>query len=91
MAHLMRCDPFARGEYERVCHGPGECDWCGQKRPRIYSYVWVKDDRPQSTTADHRRATRFCAFDCFTSFHSRGNDRSSPPKALATLPCANTA
>jgi hypothetical protein len=30
MAHTMCRDPFARGEYGRVCHGPGERAWCGQ-------------------------------------------------------------
>ena len=70
MAHTMRRDPFARGEYARLCHGPGECAWCGQKRPRVYSYVWVRDDRTQATTADHRRAKTFCTFDCFTVYLS---------------------
>ena len=49
MAHTMRRDPFARGEYERVCHGRGECAWCGQKRPRVFSYLWLSDGRTQST------------------------------------------
>jgi hypothetical protein len=70
MALTMRRDPFARGAYERVCHGPGECAWCGQTRPRVYSYVWVKVDRTQSTMPEHRRAKLFCAFDCFNSFYS---------------------
>jgi predicted lipoprotein with Yx(FWY)xxD motif len=70
MALAMRRDPFARGEYERVCHGQGECAWCGQKRPRVYTYVWVRDDRIGPRTADHRRARTFCAFDCFSAFYS---------------------
>jgi hypothetical protein len=68
MALTMRRDPFARGEYERVCHGQGECAWCGQTRPRVYSYVWVRDDRTQSTAPEHRGAKTFCTFDCFRSF-----------------------
>ena len=45
MALTMRRDPFAGGEYERVCYGPGQCAWCGQTRPRVFTYVWVRDDR----------------------------------------------
>jgi hypothetical protein len=67
MTHTMHRDPFARGQYERVCHEPGPCAWCGQTRPRVFTYVWVTDDQAPSTTADHRRAKRFCAFDCFTA------------------------
>jgi hypothetical protein len=70
MAHTMRRDPFARGEYERVSHGPGQCAWCGQTRSRVFTYVWIRDDRTQSTSPDHRRANTFCAFDCFTAYHS---------------------
>jgi hypothetical protein len=70
MALTMRRDPFARGEYKRVCHGPGECALCGQTRPRVFTYVWVRDDRTRSTTPDHRRAKLFCALACFTVYHS---------------------
>ena len=63
-------DPFARGEYEVMGHGPGECAWCGQERPRIHTYVRVPDDRTQSTNLEHRRAKTFCTFDCFQSFHA---------------------
>ena len=70
MAHTMRRDPFARGEYEPVCHGHGECAWCGQERPRVYSYVWTSDGRTHSTALDHRKARKFCTFSCFDVFHS---------------------
>ena len=70
MAHTMRRDPFARGEYERVCHGPGRCAWCGRTRPRVFTYVWVRGDRTHSTKPDHRRAKTLCAIDCFTAYHS---------------------
>jgi hypothetical protein len=70
MALTMRRDPFARGEYERVCHGQGQCAWCGQSRPRVYTYVWVRGDRMQSTTAENRRAKLFCTFNCFSVFYS---------------------
>ena len=70
MALSMRRNPFARGEYERVSHGPGKCASCGQTRLRIFTYVWVRDDRTQSATSDHLRAKKFCAFDCFTMYHS---------------------
>jgi hypothetical protein len=70
MAHTMRRDPFARGEYKRLCQGPRECAWCGQTYPRVFTYVWVSDDRTQSTTPELSRAKTFCAFDCFTAYHS---------------------
>ena len=66
----MRRDPFARGEYERVCHGPGQCAWCGQTRPRFFTLVWVRDDPPQPTKDEHRGTKNFCAFYCFTAYHS---------------------
>jgi hypothetical protein len=72
MAHTMRRDPFARGAYERVCHGPSQCAWCGQTRPRVFTYVWVRDDRTQGTTPDHHGAKTFCAFDCLKSFIREG-------------------
>ena len=61
-------DCFAKGEYHRQCHGPGECAWCGQKRARLYSYQWDSDGschRP-----DHSRAEHFCNLECFRSYHS---------------------
>jgi hypothetical protein len=67
MAHTMRGNPFARRESERVCQRLGRCASCGHTRPRIYSYVWVRDDRTQSARPGHRRAETFCAFDCFKS------------------------
>jgi hypothetical protein len=69
MAHTMRRDLFARGEYERVCQGPGQCAWRGQTRPRVFTFVWVRDDRTQSTSPNHRSANTFCAFDRFTAYH----------------------
>jgi hypothetical protein len=70
MTHTMRHDPFARGEYERVCHGPGQCAWCGQTRPPVFTFVWVRDDRPQPTKNEHRGTKNLFAFDCFTAYHS---------------------
>jgi hypothetical protein len=70
MAHTMRRDLFARGEYERVCHGPVRCAWCGQTRRRVFTYVWARYDRTQFAAVEHRRAKTFGAFDCFTVYHS---------------------
>jgi hypothetical protein len=70
MTLTMLRNPFTRGEYERVCHGQGECAWCGQKRPRVYSYVWTSDGRTHNTALDHRRARKFCTFSCFSVFYS---------------------
>ena len=70
MMLAIRRDPLARGEYDRVCHGPGQCAWCGKTRPRVFSYAWLRDDRTQSTMPEHRRAKTFCAFDCFSAYHS---------------------
>ncbi len=63
-------NPFARGEYERTCHGQGECDWCGQTRRRVFSYLWVSDGSNSSHAMDHVRNKLFCNFECFTSFYS---------------------
>jgi hypothetical protein len=65
MAHPMRRDPIARGEYERVCHGPGECAWCGQIRPRVFSYAWVNDGLLRNTQREHANARTCCNFNCF--------------------------
>jgi hypothetical protein len=62
-------DPFARGEYERHSHGPGECCNCGSRVKCVYSYVWVGDDNTRSTDDAHRRAKLFCDFNCFKSYH----------------------
>jgi hypothetical protein len=64
-------DPFARGEYRRECQGPGTCAWCGDKRRRVFTYVWINDDshRP-SIFAEYQRRHAFCNFACFLSYHS---------------------
>ena len=69
MAHTMRRDSFARGEYERVCHGAGDCAWCGQRRPRVFSYVWVTDSLCRTTERAHSNARTFCNFSCFEGYH----------------------
>jgi hypothetical protein len=66
----MRRDPFVRGEYERACHGPGECGWCGQKRLRVFSYIWMTDGFWAKTRNEHARARRFCCFSCFQAYHA---------------------
>ena len=70
MALAVRRDPFARGEYERVCHGPGECAWYGQTRLRVFTYIWVRDDDNVPRTWKHRAAKLFCTFSCFSVFYS---------------------
>ena len=68
MPRQVQRDPFARGGYDRKCHGPGECDWCGQHRQRRFSYRWDPDDSRRAP--DHTYSRRFCNFACFSSFHS---------------------
>lgn len=54
-------DPYARGEYHRRAEGPGQCDWCGQVRKRLYSYTWEGDDNPGRGRRDsHRFCNRAC-------------------------------
>lgn len=73
MPHSVRHDPFARGAFKRTCRGPGDCAWCGQKRKRVFTYVWVSDaalDGQPSIFARHQANRVFCNFDCFHSYHS---------------------
>jgi hypothetical protein len=72
-SRTVRHDAFARGGFARTCHGPGECAWCGQKRTRVYSYVWVSDgalDGQPRIFVRHQADQVFCNFDCFESYHS---------------------
>jgi hypothetical protein len=70
MALKMRRDPFARGEYERACHGPGECEWCGQNRPRVFSYIWLPDGLSLRARIERTRGRRFCCFSCFQAYYT---------------------
>jgi hypothetical protein len=73
MPHSVRHDPFARGAFKRTCRGPGECTWCGQKRKRVFTYVWVSDGSlsgQPSIFARHQANHVFCDFQCFKSYHS---------------------
>ena len=51
-------DPFARGEYERECHSNSDqsldCQWCGQRPTRLYTYQWVNDGSPAPDSQLHR-------------------------------------
>lgn len=63
-------DAFARSSYDRLSHGPGECQFCGQLRAVVYSYVHVPDDRLRGIVDSvHRRARVFCNLDCFKSYY----------------------
>jgi hypothetical protein len=73
MPHSVRRDPFARGAFERASHGPGECAWCGQKRKRVFTYVWLSDGAlGGKPSIFHRRQAdhAFCNFACFESYHT---------------------
>ena len=72
MPHCVRHDPFARGGFKRTCRGPGDCAWCGQKRGRVFTYVWVSDgalDGKPSIFVSHQATHAFCNFQCFNSYH----------------------
>jgi hypothetical protein len=69
MPHTMRRDSFARGEYARVCHGPGDCAWCGQQRPRVFSYARVHDGLLRNTQREHANAQTFCNRNCFQGYY----------------------
>jgi hypothetical protein len=73
MPHSVRHDPIARGAFKRTWHGPGECAWCGSKRKRVFTYVWVSDgalDGQPSIFNKHQADSFFCNFSCFESYHS---------------------
>ena len=73
MAHSVGRDPFARGEYERRCIAQFrfKCAWCGQHRKRLYTYVWVPDDKAHhNTDSAHCNAKPFCNFECFQSYYA---------------------
>lgn len=55
-------DPFARAGLDRVAVGPGLCDWCGQQRQTLYTYL--------STDArlKPRRIRKFCNLGCYRAF-----------------------
>ena len=73
MAHSVRHYPFARGAFNRTCDGPGECAWCGSKRKRVFTYVWVSDgalDGQPSIVVRNQAAHTFCNIECFGTYHS---------------------
>jgi len=73
MAHEVGRDGFARGALGRACHPAGKCQWCGQQRTRLFSYVWVSDGSlagQPSIVCVHQRKHGFCNFQCFESYHS---------------------
>jgi hypothetical protein len=78
MAHSMRRDPFARGEYGRVCHGPGQCAWCGQTRPRLH--LRLGQGRPN--TVHDARPSQSQDVLCVQLFHRL--------PLMRTPPCHNT-
>lgn len=72
MATTVARDSFARGEYKRFC-GPDRtlltdhrCDWCGQIRKRLFSYVWWSDDKREPMDDN---GTWFCNLDCHRCYH----------------------
>ena len=71
MAMTVRRDPFARGEYKRFCLDGGryrvKCDWCGQRKNRLFSYVWWSDDKPEP---QEDSGEFFCDFSCFSSYRN---------------------
>jgi hypothetical protein len=73
MSTLIKHDAFARASYKRTCKGPGTCGWCGQRRKRVFTYIWVSDgalDGQPSIFVRHQVDHAFCNFDRFESFHS---------------------
>jgi hypothetical protein len=72
MSTTVNRDPFARGDYKRFILGnrsltytPQACDWCGQTPPRLYSYVWWADDKPEP---EEDSGYWFCNADCFHDY-----------------------
>ena len=73
--YTLQCNPFARGEYARFTFagvGPAhECAWCGNKKRRLYAYIWWSDDhKSPSRYDDGEKANKFCDFSCFQSYSS---------------------
>ena len=59
-------DPFARGSFRRVSRGAGTCDWCGQRRRRVYSYTWHPDGT-YLRYGENKEA--FCNMDCMKAYY----------------------
>ena len=67
-------DPFARGEYERECHSNSDqsldCQWCGQRPKRLYTYLWVNDGLGTCGGVRRQNEQLFCSLSCFRSHWS---------------------
>lgn len=70
MAISVRRDPFARGEYHRICVGAGTCDWCGQERKRLFTYAWTSDSAMVYQHTRRGDGHAFCNVQCFLDYHS---------------------
>ncbi len=71
MTRTVGRDPFARGEYKRVCTSDPVtvqqgCRWCGAQPKRLYAYGWWND----GTRAPRDDKGRwFCNRGCCEAFH----------------------
>ncbi len=70
MATTVGRDPFARGEYRRICvsntHQKVTCKWCGSTPKRLYAYAWQNDDSPRSWESNKF----FCNLNCYKACSS---------------------
>jgi len=62
-------DPFARGEYRRRTYVHGECEWCGQKRERLYSYSWEEDGWGMTRSRRWEDEHMFCNLECRKAYY----------------------
>ena len=67
MSTIVRRDPFARAGLRREPYGPGQCAWCGQSRPRLYTYQ-VETDAGRQPILGQPFKKPFCNLECFASY-----------------------
>jgi hypothetical protein len=69
---IVAWGPFARAGLERTHHGPGKCDWCGQKCSRVFVYALSRDGDRGAEFLDrrHRGGKVFCNLACYRSYFS---------------------
>lgn len=69
--HVGR-DPFARAQYHKTTFKSSDnmsCDWCGNKKERLFSYTWEEDQRNQCPPK-YLNDRKFCNFSCFKTYYS---------------------
>lgn len=66
-------DPFARGEYhrftKRMLFKPIQCEWDGQERKTLYTFVWEPDDGNRCPPRFIGGLKFFCNMSCWKAYY----------------------